>query len=114
MTLNLESKEDQESNHQTEEAHSFGESKTENSVRKQLLFQTWVSGITDDQGTEHGTDSGSGSSNTNGGGTGSNKFGGGIDVPVDWGGSNVSGDGESEGLGSDELSGGHFIKVLLL
>merc|ERR1711899_166560 len=107
-TFNLQSEEDQESNHQTEKSHSFGQSKAQNGVGEQLLFQAWVSGITDDKGTEHSSDTGSGSGNTNGGGTSTNKFGSGVDISSDWGGSDVSSKAHSEGWGSDKLSGGHF------
>ena len=106
--INLQSEEDEESNHQTEETHSFGESKSKNGVREQLLFQAWVSGVSDDEGAEHGSNTGSGSSNTNGGGTSTNEFGGGINISSNWGGSDVSSKAHSEGWGSDKLSGGHF------
>ena len=107
---NLQSEEDEESNHQTEEAHSFGESETENGVGEELLLQAWVSGVADDKRTEHGTNTGAGSGNANGGGTSTNKFGGGVDISSNWGGSDVSSKAHSEGWGSDKLSGGHFIK----
>merc|ERR1712031_148693 len=103
---NLQSEEDEESNHQTEETHSFGESKSKNGVGKQLLFQAWASGVSDDEGAEHGSNTGSRSGNTNGGGTSTNKFGSGVDISSDWGGSDVSSKAHSEGWGSDKLSGG--------
>lgn len=39
----LEGKEHQESNHDAEQAHGFGESKAENCVREQLSLQRRVS-----------------------------------------------------------------------
>jgi hypothetical protein len=106
---NLEGEEDQEGNHQTEETHSFGEGKSENSIREQLLFQGWVSGVANDQRTEHRTNTGTGSSDTNGGGTSTNKLSGGVDVLSNWSSSNVSSQAHAKSRGSDKLTGSHFI-----
>lgn len=36
----------EEGNHYAEQAHSFGQRESEDSVGKQLLFEGWVSGVT--------------------------------------------------------------------
>jgi len=72
------------------------------------LLEGWVSGVADDEGTEHSSDTGSGSGNTNGGSTGTNELSSGVDISSDWGGSDVSSKAHSESWGSDKLSGGHF------
>lgn len=48
----LESEEKQEGHHKTEKTHSFRQSETQNGVWEQLLFEWWISGVTDDEGTE--------------------------------------------------------------
>ena len=103
----LQSKEDQESDHQTEETHSFGKGETQNGVWEKLTLEGWVTGITDDQWAEHCSDTwkillvidyGHGhnywiweqkylltstrSSNTDGGGTSTNELGGSINISV--------------------------------
>merc|ERR1712142_266740 len=102
---NLEGKEDEESDHQTEETHSLREGKSENGVGEELLFQRWVSGITDDERTEHSSDTGSGASNTNGGGTSTNELSGGVDITSNWSGRNVASQAHAESGRPDELSG---------
>ena len=52
----LQSKEDQESDHQTEETHSFGKGETQNGIWEKLTLEGWVTGITDDQWAEHCSD----------------------------------------------------------
>ena len=91
---NLQSEEDEEGNHQTEETHGFGEGETKNGVartewgsgrnnwdlREELSLEGWVSGVTDDEGAEHSSDTSSGSSNTDGGGTSTDELGGGVNI----------------------------------
>ena len=48
----LESKQKEEGHHQTEETHSFGQCESQNSVGEKLLFEGWVTGIANDEGTE--------------------------------------------------------------
>ena len=45
----LEGEEQHERHHQTEETHGFGQSKTQDGIREQLLFQARVSGIGNDE-----------------------------------------------------------------
>ena len=100
---NLQSEEDEEGNHQTEETHGFGEGETKNGVaesaelglacesgdlREELSLEGWVSGVTDDKGAEHSSDTSSRSSNTDGGGTSADELGGGINI------SGLGGDGK--------------------
>merc|ERR1719509_263393 len=48
----LESKQKEEGHHQTEETHSFGQCESQNSVGEKLLFEGWVTGIANDEGTK--------------------------------------------------------------
>merc|ERR1719183_1393373 len=105
----LESEENQESNHQTEETHSFGQSKTKNGVGEKLLFQGWVSGITNDKRTEHSSNTSTRSSDSYGSGTGTNKFGSGIDVLTNWSSSDISSQAHAKSWRTDKLTGSHFI-----
>lgn len=52
----LESEEQQEGHHQTEQTHGFRQGESQDSVREQLLLERWVSGVTDDEGTEYCSD----------------------------------------------------------
>lgn len=49
----LEGEQQQESHHKTEQTHSLRQGETQDGIGEQLLFQRWVSGITDDEGTEY-------------------------------------------------------------
>lgn len=51
----LESEQQQEGHHKTEQTHSLRQGETQNGVREQLLFERRVPGVADDQGTEHRT-----------------------------------------------------------
>ena len=46
---NLESEEQHESHHKTEETHGLGQSESQDCVWEELLLQTGVAGIADDQ-----------------------------------------------------------------
>lgn len=54
----LESEEQQEGHHQTEQTHGFRQGESQDSVGEQLLLQRWVSCVADDQGTEYCSDTG--------------------------------------------------------
>jgi len=84
--INLEGEEKEESHHKTEESHGLGQSESQDSVGEQLLLQAGVPGISDDEGTEDGSDTGSRSGNSDGGGSGSDELGGGVNVLVGGGG----------------------------
>ena len=56
------------------------ENLTQNGIGEKLLLEGGVSGITDDQGAEHGSNTSSGSSDTDGGGSSSDELGGGVNV----------------------------------
>ena len=96
---NLQSEEDEEGNHQTEETHGFGEGKTQNGVGKELLLEGGVTGVSDDEGAENCSDSSSRSGDANGSGTSTDEFGGGVNI------SSLGGDGER----SKNKSNSHFV-----
>lgn len=54
----LEGEQQQEGHHQTEQTHGLRQGESQDSVREQLLLQRGVAGITDDQGSEHCSDTG--------------------------------------------------------
>lgn len=81
----LESEEQQEGHHQTEQTHGFGQGESQDSVREQLLLERWVSGVADDEGTEYCSDTGTRSSDTDGGGTSTDELRGRIDITADLG-----------------------------
>jgi len=49
----LEGEQQQEGHHKTEQTHSLRQGETQDGIGEQLLFQRWVSGIADDEGTEY-------------------------------------------------------------
>lgn len=81
----LESEEQQEGHHQTEQTHGFRQGESQDSVREELLLERWVSGVTDDEGTEYCSDTGTGSSDSDGGGTSTDELRGRIDITSDLG-----------------------------
>lgn len=81
MLVCLESEEQQEGHHQTEQTHGFRQGESQDSVREQLLLERWVSGVTDDEGTEYCSDTSTRSSDTDGGGTSTDELRGRIDIP---------------------------------
>ena len=81
----LESEEQQESHHKTEETHSFGKGETQNGIGEKLLLERGVSGITDDQTTEDRSDTGSRASHTDGSSAGTNELRSRIDISSDQG-----------------------------
>ena len=101
----LQSKEDQEGDHQTEQTHGLGQGKAQNGVREELRLERWVTRVANDQWAEHCSDTwwnfsintslvllgfrvltSAGTGNTDGGGTGTNELGGGVNVAVGNGG----------------------------
>lgn len=54
----LESEQQQESHHKTEQTHGFRQGEAQDSVREQLLLQRRVSCVTDDQRSEYCSDTG--------------------------------------------------------
>jgi hypothetical protein len=102
----LESKEQQEGHHQTEETHSLGQGESKNGVGEKLLLEGRVPGVADDQGAEDGADTSSGASDTDGGGTGSDELGSRV---------NVSGGGAGlQSAGVHCRSSGHSLKEIEL
>lgn len=71
----LESEEEQEGHHEAEESHGLGEGESQDGVGEQLLLQTGVPCVADDQRTEHRTDTRPRSSDSYGGGTCPDEFG---------------------------------------
>lgn len=53
----LQCEEHQEGNHETEEAHGFGQSETEDCVREQLLLERRISSVAGHQASEDGSNS---------------------------------------------------------
>lgn len=54
----LEGEEQQEGHHKTEKTHGFRQGETQDGIGEQLLLERWVPGITDDERTEHCSNSG--------------------------------------------------------
>lgn len=54
----LESEEQQEGHHQTEQTHGLRQGESQDGVGEQLLLQRWVSCVTNDQRTEYCSDTG--------------------------------------------------------
>jgi len=77
----LECEEQKESHHQTEKTHGLRQGKSKNGIREQLLFQGWVTGVSDDERSEDATNSGTGSSHSNCGSSCTNELGGRVNVP---------------------------------
>jgi len=57
----LESEEQQKRHHETKETHGLGKGETQNGVGEKLLFEGRVPRVADDEGAEHGADTGTGS-----------------------------------------------------
>ena len=77
----LESEEQEEGHHKTEETHGLWEGKAEDGVREELLLEGWVPGVPDDQGPEDGPNTGTGPGSPDGGGSGTDQLSGGVNVP---------------------------------
>lgn len=58
MMVDLEGEEQQEGHHKTEQTHGLRQGESQNGVREQLLFQGWVPGVTDDEGAEYCSNTG--------------------------------------------------------
>jgi len=82
FSLFLHGEQDQESDHQTEETHSFRQGESQNGIGEQLLLQGRVPGISDDETAEDSSDSSSRSSHSHGGGSGTNELSSSVDVPA--------------------------------
>jgi len=78
----LESEQQEEGHHQTEETHGFRERKAQDGIGKQLLFQGWIAGIADNQTAKDTPNSSSGSGDTDGSRTSADKFGCRVDIPT--------------------------------
>jgi len=84
--LHLESEQQQERHHKTEETHGFGKGETQNGVGEQLLFQRWIPGIADNEGTEHRSNTGTWSGYSYGGSASPNEFSRRVDIVAgSWG-----------------------------
>lgn len=62
----LESEQQQEGHHETEQTHGLRQGESQDSVREQLLLQRGVAGVADDQGAEHCSDTSTWRSRTKG------------------------------------------------
>lgn len=76
----LEGEEEEEGHHKTEQTHSLGQSKAQNSVGEELLLEGGVSCIADDEGAEDRADTSSGSGDSDGGSASANELGGRVNV----------------------------------
>ena len=76
----LESKEEEESHHETEKSHGLRQGKTQNGIREELLFQGRVAGIADDQRAEDAADTSTRSGDSDGGSSSTNKLGGRVNI----------------------------------
>lgn len=72
--MNLEREQQHKGHHKTEETHGFGQSEAQNGVREELLLETWVASIADDQATEDCANTGSGTSHSDCGSAGTDVF----------------------------------------
>lgn len=78
--LYLECEEEEESHHETEKSHGFGQSETQNGIGEELLLQGRVAGIADDQRSEDAADTSTRASDSDGSSSGTNEFGCGVNV----------------------------------
>merc|ERR1719472_254087 len=82
----LESEEQQEGHHQTEQTHSLRQGKSQDGVGEQLLLERRVPGVADDKGPEDGADTSTRPSDSNGGSSSSNELGSRVNVLLGSGG----------------------------
>lgn len=80
---NLESEQQHEGHHETEETHGFGQGETQDGVGEELLLETRVASIADDQAAEDCADTSSGTGDSDGGGTSADVLGGRVDIVSD-------------------------------
>jgi len=66
FAVSLESEKQQEGHHKTEKPHGLRQGESENGVREELLLERGISGVADDERTEDGTDTGTGTRDANG------------------------------------------------
>jgi len=78
----LESEEEEERHHKAEQTHGLGQSEPQDGVGEQLLLQARVPGITNDEGAEHGANTGARPGNTDCCSASTDELGRGVDVPV--------------------------------
>merc|ERR1711997_525018 len=62
------------------QTHSLGQGESKNGIREKLLLEGRISGITNDQRAEHGSNSSSRSGNTDGGSSGTDELSGRVNV----------------------------------
>lgn len=79
----LHSKQDKESNHQTEQSHGFRQGKSQDGIREQLLLQRWVPSIANDETAEHCPNTSTGSGHSDCSGSSADKLGSSVNVPAD-------------------------------
>jgi len=78
--LSLEGEQEEEGHHETEQTHGLGKGESQDGVGEELLFERWVPGISDDERTEDGANTGTRSSYAHRRRTSADVLGGGIDV----------------------------------
>ena len=80
FTQKLKSEQKQKGHHKTEKTHSFRQSETQNGVWKELLFQWWITGVSDNEGTEDRSNTSTRSCDSNGGSSCTNELSGRVNV----------------------------------
>merc|ERR550539_1792374 len=97
----LESEQQKERHHQTEQTHGLGQGESKNSVGEELLLEAGVPGVANDEGAEPG------SSDSDSGGSGTNELGGAVNILNLAGGGEGSPGGGAGGLHAQEDTGGN-------
>lgn len=92
QVTHLESEEQQEGHHETEQTHGLRQGESQDSVGEELLLQGGVAGIPDDEGTEHRANTSTRASHTHGGSASTNELGCRVNVPGSSGGLEGAGD----------------------
>lgn len=103
-TTHLESEEQQEGHHETEQTHGLRQGESQDSIREELLLQRGVAGIPDDQGAEHRPNTSTRAGHTHGGSTGTNELSSGVNVPGSSGGLEGAGDGRRGNWADNSLA----------
>jgi len=115
----LESKQQQESHHEAEQAHSLRQGKSQDGEGEKLALERGVPGIADDEGAEHAANASTRSGHTDGGGTSTNVLGSLVNVTAHSRGLQAADLAHDGGLSSnlqraDATVGSHVATGLLL